>query len=66
MRQGFEHIKLGMCKEDVARIVGVPDDTRQVPFGGEILTAWVFRREASPPVSIWFDQAGKLRLKNPR
>jgi hypothetical protein len=51
-----------MCKEDVAKLVGVPDDTRQVPFGGEVLTAWVYRR-AVEPVSVWFDRQGKLRLK---
>jgi len=63
MRQGFESIKLGMSKDDVVKIVGDPDETRQVPFGGEMLTAWVYRIEAKT-VRIWFDASGKLRLKN--
>lgn len=62
MQKQFEQVKLGMCKEDVAKLVGTPDDTCQVPFGGEILTAWVYRR-AARPVSVWFDRDGKLRLK---
>ena len=63
IQRDFENIKLGMCKDDVVRIVGVPDETRQVPFGGEMLTVWVYRIEART-VRIWFDESGKLRLKN--
>jgi hypothetical protein len=62
MQQKFQQVKLGMCKEDVTKLVGEPDDTREVPFGGEVLTAWVYRKAASP-VSVWFDRDGKLRLK---
>jgi hypothetical protein len=62
-QRGFQSIKLGMSKDDVVKIVGVPDETRQVPFGGQTLTAWVYRTE-SKPIRLWFDVDGKLRLKN--
>ena len=63
MQRDFENIKMGMSKDDVVEIVGVPDETHQVPFGGEMLTVWVYRIEART-VRIWFDESGKLRLKN--
>jgi len=47
----------------VTKIVGVPDETRQVPFGGQGLTGWVYRTEAKP-IQIWFDERGKPRMKN--
>lgn len=63
MHPDFQSIKLGMTKDDVVKIVGDPNETRQVPFGGEMLTAWMYRTETKP-VQIWFDANGKLRLKN--
>ena len=63
MQRDFENIKMGMSKDDVVEIVGVPDEIRHVPFGGEMLTACVYRTEAKP-VRIWFDESGKMRLKN--
>lgn len=63
MQRDFGNIKLGMSKDDVMKILGDPDETRQVSFGGEMLTAWVYRTHATP-VQIWFDANGKLRLKN--
>ena len=59
----FQSIKLGMSKDDVVKIVGDPDTTYQVPFGGEMLTAWVYRTD-DKPLRMWFDSNGKLRLKN--
>jgi hypothetical protein len=64
-QQDFDRVRVGMCQEDVATILGAPDETRQVPFGGEMLTTWIFR-SAEKPVSVWFDANGILRLKNPR
>ncbi len=60
----FQSIKLGMSMEDVVKVVGDPDTTYQVPFGGEMLTAWVYRT-ADKPLRMWFDSNGKLRLKRP-
>jgi hypothetical protein len=51
-----------MSQEDVGRILGVPDDTCHVPFGGQTLTGWVYRTD-SKVVQVWFDENGKLRLK---
>ncbi len=59
----FQGIKLGTSMEDVVKIVGDPDTTYQVPFGGEMLTAWVYRTD-DKPLRMWFDSNGKLRLKN--
>jgi hypothetical protein len=52
-----------MSQEDVGRILGVPDETCHVPFLGQTLTGWVYRTD-SKPIQIWFDEDGKLRLKN--
>ncbi len=60
----FQGIKLGTSMEDVVKIVGDPDTTYQVPFGGEMLTAWVYRT-ADKPLRMWFDSNGKLRLTKP-
>ncbi len=57
-------IKLGMSMEDVVKVVGDPDTSYQVPFGGEMLTAWVYRTD-DKPLRMWFDSNGKLRLKKP-
>jgi len=54
-----------MSQEDVGRILGVPDETCHVPFGGQTLTGWVYRTD-SKRIQIWFDENGKLRLKNSR
>jgi hypothetical protein len=59
----FPSVKLGMSKDDVLKLLGVPDKTREIPFGGEILTAWVYATQAKS-VQIWFDASGKLRLCN--
>jgi len=61
----IESVKLGMSQEDVGRILGVPDETCHVPFGGQTLTGWVYRTD-SKRIQIWFDENGKLRLKNYR
>lgn len=61
----FQSVKLGMSADDVAKILGAPDETREVPFGGEVLTGWVYRT-GTRPVQVWFDGNGKLRLKNPQ
>ena len=45
-------------------MVRSPDETRQVQFGGQTLTTWIFRVEGKV-VSIWFDEGGILRLKKP-
>jgi hypothetical protein len=58
----LESVKIGMSQEDVGRILGVPDDTCHVPFGGQTLTGWVYRTD-SKVVQVWFDENGKLRLK---
>ena len=65
MLRKLEKVKLGMSREDVTKILGAPDETRQVPFGGEILTGWVYHSEAKL-IQVWFDERGTLRLKNPR
>ncbi len=62
MLQAFERIKVGMRQADVATMVPSPDETRQVQFGGQTLTAWIFRT-GDKLFSIWFDEAGILRLK---
>jgi len=63
VQRDIESVKLGMSQEDVGRILGVPDETCHVPFGGQTLTGWVYRTD-SKPFQIWFDEKGKLRLKN--
>jgi hypothetical protein len=63
--QDFDRVRIGMCRDDVATILGTPDETREVPFGGEILTTWIFRATGQA-VSVFFDQNGILRLKRPR
>jgi hypothetical protein len=63
IHRDFWQVKLGMSQEDVGKIIGIPDETRQVAFGGQTLTGWVYRTEAKP-IQIWFDECGKLRLKN--
>ncbi len=60
----FRSIKPGMSMEDVVTVVGDPGTTYQVPLGGELLTAWVYRT-ADKPLRMWFDSTGKLRLKKP-
>jgi len=63
VQRDFGSVKLGMTQEDVGKVLGVPDETLHVPFGGETLTGWVYRTEAKP-IQFWFDKNGKLRLKN--
>lgn len=63
VQRDFGRVKLGMSQEETVKILGVPDETRHVPFGGQTLTGWVYRTEAKP-IQIWFDETGKLRLKN--
>jgi hypothetical protein len=63
VQRDFGSVKLGMSQEDVGKVLGIPDETRQVPFGGQTLTGWVYRTEAKP-IQIWFDESGKLRMKN--
>jgi hypothetical protein len=63
VQRDFGSVRLGTSLEDVGRILGVPDETLHVPFGGETLTAWVYRTEAKP-IQFWFDKYGILRLKN--
>ena len=65
VQRDMESIRLGMSQEDVGRILGVPDETCQVLFGGQTLTGWVYRTD-SKPIQIWFDENGKLRLKKSR
>jgi hypothetical protein len=65
VQRNIESVKLGMSLEDVGRILGIPDETCHVPFGGQTLTGWLYRTD-SKPIQIWFDENGKLRLKNVR
>ena len=65
VQKDLASLKLGMSQEEVGRILGVPDETCHVPFGGQTLTGWVYRTD-SKPVQVWFDEKGKLRLKNCR
>jgi hypothetical protein len=64
MQTAFDRIKVGMRQAEVAAIVRSPDETRQVEFGGQTLTSWIFRVDGKV-VSIWFDEGGILRLKKP-
>jgi len=63
VQRDIDSVKLGMSQEEVGRILGIPDQTRQVPFGGQTLTGWVYRTGAKP-IQIWFDENGRLRLKH--
>jgi hypothetical protein len=51
-----------MGQEEVGRLLGVPDETRLVPFGGQVLTGWIYRMEPKA-LQFWFDEGGKLRMK---
>jgi len=62
MQGAFDRIKVGMRQAEVATMLRSPDETRQVQFGGQTLTAWIFRA-GDKLVSIWFDESGVLRLK---
>ena len=64
MQSAFSRIKVGMRQAEVAAMVPSPDETRQVQFGGQTLTTWIFHLE-DKLVSIWFDEGGILRLKKP-
>ncbi len=65
VQRDIESVKLGMNQDDVGRILGVPDETCHVPFGGQTLTGWLYRTD-SKPIQIWLDENGKLILKNLR
>jgi hypothetical protein len=62
MQRDIKNVKLGMSKDDVGKILGIPYETRQVPFGGKTLTGWIYRTETKP-LQIWFDESGILRMK---
>ena len=62
MQRGIESVKLGMSQADVGKILGIPAETRQVPFGGQTLTGWIYRTETKP-LQVWFDESGTLRMK---
>jgi hypothetical protein len=62
VQRDADRVKLGMGQEEVGRLLGVPDETRLVPFGGQVLTGWIYRMEPKA-LQFWFDEGGKLRMK---
>ena len=62
VQRDIRSVKLGMSQADVTEVLGSPDETRQVPFGGQTLTGWIYRTEPKP-LQACFDESGKLRMK---
>lgn len=61
MVNGFDRIKKGMTKEQVASLLGDPVETRQLRFGNELLTTWVYQADGKTSY-VWFDESDTVKI----
>jgi len=54
-------IRVGMRQDEVALVIGPPDEERPTSFGFQELRLWIYRRGKDAD-RVWFDSQNKVAI----